>query len=45
VLGRNPGDDELQWCVDYVADVPSREEAFEDILWALLNTTEFLHNQ
>jgi hypothetical protein len=42
VLGRKPTDREVRTCSNYLANVGSRPEAFEDILWALLNTTEFL---
>jgi hypothetical protein len=44
-LGREPNKEELQTCVDQVKNSKSRSEAFEDILWALVNSTEFLHRR
>jgi hypothetical protein len=41
-LGRRPTDREVRTCSNYLSNVGNRPEAFEDILWALLNTTEFL---
>jgi hypothetical protein len=40
-LARKPTDRELQKCKDYVAQGGDRAEAFEDILWSLINSTEF----
>ena len=40
-LARRPTDRELARCRDYVRSVGNRAEAFEDILWALINSTEF----
>jgi hypothetical protein len=40
-LARKPTDKEQAKCREYLAKVNSRSEAFEDILWALLNSTEF----
>ncbi|MFL5241196.1 MAG: DUF1549 domain-containing protein [Gemmataceae bacterium] len=40
-LARKPTDAERAKCQAYVAKIGKREEAFEDILWALLNSTEF----
>ncbi|MCS6851660.1 MAG: DUF1549 and DUF1553 domain-containing protein [Gemmataceae bacterium] len=40
-LARKPTDRELEKCRAYVKKVGQRAEAFEDILWALLNSTEF----
>jgi hypothetical protein len=42
VLSREPTHRELQINTDYIADVGRRTEAFEDILWCLINSTEFL---
>lgn len=42
VHAREPSDKELQTCRDYIKNSPSRQEAFEDIFWSLLNSTEFL---
>jgi hypothetical protein len=41
VLARKPTDRELSKCRDYIEKIGSRNEAFEDILWALINSTEF----
>jgi hypothetical protein len=40
-LARRPTDRELARCTDYLKTVGNRNEAFEDILWALINSTEF----
>jgi hypothetical protein len=40
-LGRQPTDRELARCRNYIAKVGKRTEAFEDILWALVNSAEF----
>ncbi len=41
VLARRPTDRELERCRLHVQVVGNRSEAFEDILWALINSTEF----
>ena len=40
-LARKPTSRELEKCKSYIRKVGDRAEAFEDILWALLNRTEF----
>jgi hypothetical protein len=40
-LARQPSAREQKRCVQYIARVGNRAEAFEDILWALINSTEF----
>ena len=40
-LARKPTDRELTKCRDYVKKTDNRAEAFEDILWALINSAEF----
>src|SRR5207302_11103682 len=40
-LARKPTDKEMDRCREYIRKVEKRAEAFEDILWALLNSTEF----
>ena len=40
-LARKPTDREMDKCRDYIAKAGNRTEAFEDILWSLLNSTEF----
>lgn len=42
VLAREPSPREIEICMNYLADVKSRGEAFEDLMWSLLNSTEFL---
>ena len=44
VLARTPTEAELGRCRSFLSEVSNRGEAFEDILWALVNTVEFLHN-
>lgn len=41
VLAREPAAAELERCRQYLDDVQDRREGFEDILWCLLNSTEF----
>jgi hypothetical protein len=40
-LTRKPTDKEMSNAVAYLHKVGKREEAFEDLLWALINSTEF----
>ncbi len=42
VLAREPSGRELTICRDHVAEVKNRGEAFEDLMWSLLNSSEFL---
>jgi hypothetical protein len=47
-LAREPSQSELTTCLLYVKQVGAsnsekRTEAFEDVLWSLVNSTEFLH--
>ena len=44
-LSRGPSPKELRTCLTYVRKVGDRFEAFEDIQWALINSTEFLHRK
>jgi hypothetical protein len=43
VLGREASTSELTTCVEFVKEVNNRTEAFEDVLWGLVNCAEFLH--
>ncbi|MBC7854904.1 MAG: hypothetical protein IAF94_15840, partial [Pirellulaceae bacterium] len=45
VLAREPSSKEMQTCLAYVKEVGSRNEAFEDLQWSLINSTEFLHRK
>jgi hypothetical protein len=40
-LARTPTAREVKECQAYIAECDNRKEAFEDILWSLLNSTEF----
>jgi hypothetical protein len=42
VLSRQPSDKEIEICLDYVGGNSDRQEAFEDVMWGLLNSSEFL---
>jgi hypothetical protein len=42
VLARKPTADEQGICKRYIARVGNRNEALEDVLWSLVNSTEFL---
>jgi hypothetical protein len=42
VLARSPSDNELKTCKEYIHEVGNRAEAFEDLLWSLVNSTEFI---
>jgi hypothetical protein len=42
VLSRQPTNQEVEICGRYLAAVDNRAEAFEDIYWSLINSTEFL---
>jgi hypothetical protein len=42
VLARKPTAEEQEKCQRYVKKVGNRKEAMEDVLWALVNSTEFL---
>jgi hypothetical protein len=42
VLSRRPSAQEVELCGRYLRGVRDRREAFEDILWGLVNSTEFV---
>ena len=42
VLAREPSTEEMKICLDYIAEVKDRPEAFEDMMWSLLNSSEFV---
>jgi len=42
VLSRHPNPREVEVCKAYVAKAGDRKEAFEDLYWSLVNSTEFL---
>lgn len=44
-LSREPHDDELAKAMTYCEGVPKRSEAFEDLLWALINSAEFQYRK
>jgi len=41
---RQPGEAELKTTLRHLALKPNRREAFEDVIWSLLNSKEFLFN-
>jgi hypothetical protein len=45
VLAREPTNQELTDAQVYIASVETASEAYEDLLWALLNSSEFLHRR
>ena len=42
VLARKPTSEEQATCRRYLAKVGDRQEGLEDVLWVLVNSTEFL---
>lgn len=42
-LGREPRPAEREACLTHLGQAHTRAEAFEDLLWALVNSTEFLY--
>ena len=43
VFGREPSQSELTTVLLHIKQVGNRTEAFEDVLWGLINSAEFLH--
>lgn len=43
-LGRLPRSSETQTALEHVRQAPGRNQGFEDVLWALFNTREFITN-
>jgi hypothetical protein len=41
VLARQPGEAEATIALEHVSSLPNRGEAFEDLLWSLINSAEF----
>jgi hypothetical protein len=41
VHAREPSEREMTICREFLGEVKNRQAAFEDILWSLLNSTEF----
>jgi hypothetical protein len=44
-FGREPNQAELATCLTHVKNCKTRSEGFEDVLWALVNSTEFLYRK
>lgn len=44
-LAREPSKREVDTCLAHIAEVKNRTEAFEDIHWSLINSTEFLYRR
>jgi hypothetical protein len=45
MLSREPTEKEMKTAIEFVRSTPSRTAAFEDLFWALLNSSEFLHRR
>jgi hypothetical protein len=43
-LSREPGTEELQTALDYLGNSRDRQAAYEDLVWAVINSKEFLFN-
>jgi uracil-DNA glycosylase len=44
VLNRKPTAEEVEECLRWIDAQPGNTEIYEDILWGMLNSTEFLFN-
>lgn len=44
-FARPPREGELKFVLSYLEKKPNRKQAYEDVLWALFNTKEFLFNR
>jgi hypothetical protein len=44
ILGRKPEATEAEFAIGHLNDAEIRETAFDDLVWALLNTREFITN-
>lgn len=42
VLAREPSAGEIEICRDHLREVGQRSEAYEDVMWSLINSSEFL---
>ena len=42
VLSREPSAKEIKIATEYIDEVDNRKEAFEDLMWSLINSSEFL---
>jgi hypothetical protein len=41
-VSREPTNEEIRICSEYIKDSESRRSAYEDILWSLINSSEFM---
>jgi hypothetical protein len=44
-LSRDPSDAEVRTCLQHLRKSQARTEAYEDLLWSLVNSSEFIHRR
>ena len=44
-FSREPKPSEIKTCLEYIKETRNRKEAFEDIVWALINSAEFRYRR
>jgi hypothetical protein len=44
-LSREPTENEMKTAIEFVRSTRNRPAAFEDLFWALLNSSEFSHRR
>jgi len=45
VFGRQPSDEQLSLALEHASSATNRKTAYGNLLWALINTREFVFNQ
>ena len=44
-FSREPKPSEIKTCLEYIKETQNRKGAFEDIVWALINSAEFRYRR